>query len=250
MTKPSERVDDINESLRLIQRTDGLQFGTDSYLLAAFVRAVPNGRAAELGGGTGVVSLLCAARAKFKKILCAELQPDYADLIRRNIALNGLSDRIEAWEGDIRALTAEEAGRGVRVVFSNPPYLRAGCGKTSDSDGKNAARREENGDIGDFARCASRLLGSGGVFSVVYRPDRLAGLFSALRDAGLEPKRMTLVYPSAADKPCLVLVEAKKDAGEGLVLSRPLIIYADKEKGVYTDDMREVYDRFSLAHLT
>ena len=61
---------------------------------------------------------------------------------------------------------------------------------------------------------------------------------------------MTLVYPSAADKPCLVLVEAKKDAGEGLVLSRPLIIYADKEKGVYTDDMREVYDRFSLAHLT
>ncbi len=249
MTNATERIDEINERLRLIQRTDGLQFGTDSYLLAAFVRAVPTGTAVELGGGTGVVSLLCAARNKFERILCAEIQPVYADLIRRNDALNALSDRIEAWEGDIRALTPAAATGTVRAVFSNPPYLRTNSGKAADSDGKNAARREENGDIGDFCGCASRLLGSGGVFTVVHRPDRLGGLFSALRSSSLEPKRMILVYPSAADPPCLVLVEARKDAGEGLDVSRPLIIYKDKAAGVYTDDMSAVYEKFSLSHL-
>ena len=36
--QPGERLDEINEQLRLIQRENGLTFGTDAYLLAAFCR--------------------------------------------------------------------------------------------------------------------------------------------------------------------------------------------------------------------
>ena len=245
----NERIDQINENLKLISRSSGLTFGTDSYLLAAFVRAFPRESAVELGGGTGVISLLCASRKKFARILSAEIQPEYADLIRRNAEMNALSDCVTAWEGDVRELDTGITGGEVRAVFSNPPYMRADSGKTNESDEMNAARREENGTIRDFAQTASRLLAWGGYFTVVYRPDRLAELMFALKSANLEPKRLILVYPTASDKPCLVLVEAKKGAAEGLVVSRPLLIYADKAAGVYTTDMQAIYDNFTLEHL-
>ena len=64
----NERLDEINESLKIIQKKQGLTFGSDTYLLSAFVSAMPSGRAADLGSGTGIASLLCAAKGKFKKI--------------------------------------------------------------------------------------------------------------------------------------------------------------------------------------
>ena len=244
-----ERISEINENLRLIERRRGLTFGTDSYLLSAFVRPVPSGAAAELGGGCGVISLLCAARGKFRRILSAELQPEYAALIRRNAELNGMEARLEAWEGDIRALTVRETGGEVSAVFSNPPYLRPGTGFPNDADELNAARREEHGTFADFCACAARILRWGGTFTVVWRPERLTELFSSLRAAGLEPKKAVFVHPHPAAPPSLVLAEAKKGAGEGLVIARPLFVSASPGERGYTADMRAVYDNFTLEHL-
>ena len=111
------------------------------------------------------------------------------------------------------------------------------------------ARRELNGTIDDFCAAASRLLKFGGLFYVVYRPDRMAELFAALHKANLEPKRMITVYPSAHDKPCLILAEAKKGAKPSLVQAPPLIIYRDKEKQIYTPEMDRVYEHCSLEFL-
>lgn len=245
----TERLDEINENLSLIQLKTGLTFGTDSYLLAAFAHTQKNGRALELGGGTGVVSLLAASRGKYKQIYCAEIQPYFADLIRRNARLNSLSDKVAPILTDVRELRADNVGGEVESVFSNPPYMTVESGKNSDSPEMNIARRELNGTIDDFCRTAERLLKFGGYFTVVYRPERFAELIFAMKSHSLEPKRAVLVYPSAEDKPCLVLVEAKKGGSAGLELSRPLIIYADKKTGAYTDDMNAVYDTFSLDFL-
>ncbi len=245
----TERLDAINENLSLIQYKEGLTFGTDSYLLAAFTRHQKSGIGAELGGGTGVVSLLAASRNRLEKIHCAEIQPYFADLIRRNAELNGLEDRVIPRLADVRDLTPDCFGCEVHAVFSNPPYMKPGSGKDNASPEMNTARREENGTIFDFAAAARRLLRHGGYFTAVYRPDRLAELLHAMRENRLEPKRLVMVYPSAADKPCLVLAEGKKGASAGMVVSRPLMIYSDKASGQYTDDMNRVYDEFSLEFL-
>jgi len=245
----TERLDEINERVSLISLKKGLTFGTDSYLLAAFTREKKNGTAVELGGGTGVVSLLCAARKKYQTVYCAELQPYFAELITRNAALNSLADTVRSVQCDVRVLSPVLFGGEVDAVFSNPPYLRKDSGKTNASDEMNTARREENGTVSDFCACASRLLKYGGTFSVVYRPDRLTELLVSLRENGLETKKILFVYPSADKKPCLVLVEAKKGAAEGNVVARPLIIYEDKQSSRYTADMTKIYDDFSLSHL-
>lgn len=245
----TERLDEINERLRLIQLKKGLAFGTDSYLLAAFAHSKPNGLCIELGGGTGVVSLLAASRNKFRHIHPVEIQPYFAELIRRNAELNSLTDKVTAHLGDIRSFTSESFGGEADAVLSNPPYMRSSSGKDNAAAEMNIARREENGTIADFCMTAARLLKFGGYFTVVYRPERMAELLTAMSNASLESKRLVLIYPTAGDKPCLLLAEGKKGAAPGLVVSRPLLIYADKNAGIYTDDMQAIYDNFSLEHL-
>lgn len=245
----TERVDKINENLSLIQLKTGLTFGTDSYLLAAFSRTVKNGACTELGGGVGVVSLLMAARRKYKMINCIEIQPYFANLIRRNAEMNSLSDIVNSICADIRDAVSLSSCAESDSVVSNPPYMRMNSGKCSVSDEMNTARREENGGLGDFIASASRLLKFGGYCTVVYPPERFAELVSSMRENSLEPKRAVFVYPSLSDKPCLVLTEAKKGAAAGLVVSKPLIIYEDKLSGKYTPEMQKIYDDFSLEHL-
>lgn len=245
----TERLDEINERLSLIQLKKGLTFGTDSYLLAAFARPRSFGSCVELGGGTGVVSLLAASRNKYAHIHTAEIQPYFAELIRRNAELNSLSDKISSHCADIRELTAETFGGEVDCVLSNPPYMRSSSGKDNAALEMNIARREENGGINDFCQTAARLLKFGGYFTVVYRPDRMAELLTAMSNASLEPKRLVMIYPTADDKPCLILAEGKKGASAGITVARPLLIYSDKASGAYTDDMQAVYDSFSLEHL-
>ena len=115
-----ERLDAVNEKINLIQKKDGLTFGTDAFLLASFIKPRKSGRALELGAGTGIISLLLAAKEKFSEIHALEVQEDFATLTARNVAINGLEDKIKISCLDVRELRASSFGE-FDVVFSNPP---------------------------------------------------------------------------------------------------------------------------------
>ena len=59
-----ERLDLINDDIRLIQKKSGLTFGTDALLLASYIQEKPDSLALELGGGSGIISLLLLTRKK------------------------------------------------------------------------------------------------------------------------------------------------------------------------------------------
>ena len=228
---PDERIDEVNEQLRLIQKKNGLTFGTDAYLLAAFIRSQPSATAIELGGGTGIISLLLAAKEKLSSVTAVEVQPAFAELIDRNAAINRLSHRVRAVCADLRELRAADFGKEVDLVFSNPPYMKCNAGKRNEADEKYIARHEVCGDIGDFCAAASRLLKHGGRFACVWRPDRLTALLDALRNARLEPKRMTFVHADASAEPSMVLIESVKGGAPSLYVSPPLMLYLPQREG-------------------
>ena len=211
---PDERLDEVNDRLRLLQKKAGMTFGTDALLLASFVRPRPGGTGVELGAGSGIVSLLCACRAGFSHIECVEVQPEYADLCRRNVRLNGLDGVITVKEADLRDETAFD-GREADAVFANPPYMKTVSGFASADPGRNAARHEVWGGIDDFCRTAARRLRFGGTFSVVWRPDRMTDLFCALRQCGLEPKKAVFVSSRTGAAPSLLLIESRKGGAHG-----------------------------------
>ena len=244
-----ERLDKINENLSLLQKIGGLTFTTDAYLLAAFARCLPGSSFADLGSGTGVAAFLCLARDKYRHGFAVEIQHEFCDLIRRNATLNHLEDRITVLEKDVREIRQADTAGTVSAVISNPPYMPAGSGFASATVQSDMARRELNGTAMDFCAAAARILSTGGLFYTVYRPDRMAELISALRENHLEPKRMVTVYPDTKSKPCLVLIESKKDAAPGLLQPPPLIMYESHESRIYTPAFQRIYDEFTMEFL-
>ena len=131
-----ERLDEVNEHIRLIQKKQGLTFGTDAYLLTAFVRTSPAARAVDLGSGTGIIPLLLCASNKVRSVTAVELQASFADLIRRNAQLNGMEERISVCNADVREINSATFGGEVDLVCSNPPYLKSNAGKSNLAEEK------------------------------------------------------------------------------------------------------------------
>ena len=244
--RPDERIDEVNESIRLIQKKQGLTFGTDAFLLSAFTRSTPRARAVDLGSGTGIIPLLLLARGKVSSITAVEIQSEFAELIARNADLNGYGDRLSRLCEDVRNLNASSVGGEVDLVLSNPPYMRCDTGKRNVHDEKYLARHEVCGQVSDFCAAASRLLRYGGRFVTVWRPDRLTDLLSALHEYKLEPKRMTFVHADDEAEPCMVLTEAVKGGAASLRVTPPLMLYTKdcSENGTrtLTETAQQIYD--------
>ena len=237
-----EHIDEVNDNLSLIQRDYGLKLGTDALLLASYIKKMPRARAIEFGGGSGIISLLCAQRQKLKEILCVEVQKEFADIISRNISLNGLQDKITAVCADIRDVANYGDGE-YDVIFTNPPYMISNGGYMNTHDEKTIARHEIFGGIGDFCQAATKKLKYGGLFYCVYRPDRMVELISELRKNGIEPKKITFVHANTESEPSMLLMEAKKGARCGCIVSKPLFIYKDTTNTEYTVETKEIYEK-------
>lgn len=74
---------------------------------------------------------------------------------------------------------------------------------------------------------------------MVHRPFRLSEIMCKMTEYGIEPKRMRLVYPYADREPNMVLLEGLRGGRPRLTVEKPLIIY--QQKGVYTDEIYEIY---------
>jgi tRNA1(Val) A37 N6-methylase TrmN6 len=242
MIYENERLDEVNDSISLIQKKDGLTFGTDALLLAGYICGKYK-NAAELGGGTGIISMLLLTRNKAADCKAYEVQPEFCDLISRNSEHNRLSHRLTAINLDIRDVkTASDC----ELVFTNPPYMKADSGKSNAEDMKNIARHEVHGGISDFCAAAAKLLKYGGAFYAVYRPDRLTDIVFAMRENKLEPKRMTFVHADTCSEASMVLIEAKLGGKSGMRLTKPLIIYKDRAHSEYSDDMDYIMENGSF----
>ena len=245
-----EKTAKINDNLTLIQSSHGLTFGSDAYLLSAFVSGGKNQVGADLGSGTGVIPLLCTSRQKASRIYAVEIQEKFADIITRNADANGMSEVIKPICADLRDLKASNIGGEVDFVTANPPYMKSDSGKRNEHDEKFIARHEVCGGISDFCACAYRLLKHGGKFYVVWRPDRLVDLICALRANRLEPKLITFVCATPQSEPSMVLVRSTKGAASGAVITRTLFLHDDKEGAIQSKlsaDATKIYESCSFS---
>ena len=238
--KERERVDDLQRNgYRIIQRTDGFCFGMDAVLLSGFAMVKKGERALDLGTGTGIIPILLEAKTEGEHFSALEIQREVADMARRSVSLNGLEEKIQIVEGDIRKASQIFGAASFDVVTSNPPYMNDAHGLKNPDLPKAIARHEVLCALDDVVREASRVLKTGGRFYMVHRPHRLAEIITVLRGYKLEPKRMKMVHPFADRDANMVLIEAVKGGGVFLKMEAPVIVF--KEPGVYADEIRDVY---------
>ena len=237
--RPDERVDDLQNGFRLIQRPGSFCFGTDAVLLADFAAPRKRERAADLGTGTGVIAVLMAAHQSEISVDAVEIQPDMAEMAARSMALNQLQDRVTVHQMDMREAWRMLGQGSKSLVTCNPPYGREHSGPVSRSENQRISRHESDLTPDEIARAAAQLLKFGGRFCAVYPSARAYEMMSAMAGQHLEPKRIRTVHARAGRVPKLVLIEAVKGAHSGLKWEPPLILYDDD--GSPSAEWRRIY---------
>ena len=129
LLKENERVDDLQRNgYKIIQDPGRFCFGMDAVLLSGFARAREGARVIDLGTGTGIIPILMEAKTKAAHLTGLEIQEESADMARRSVQLNGLTDKITIVTGDLKeALDALLAREGhaeyARACFDFLPSL-------------------------------------------------------------------------------------------------------------------------------
>lgn len=223
----TERIDDIGDGLKLIQREDMFALGTDTVLLCNFASLYTQDRVIDLGSGTGAIPLLLSARKKLMYIAALELQPELVDLCRRSIKLNNMEQMIEAIHGDIRKVQDIFPPESFDLAICNPPYMPVTGSLFNTNKSIAIARHELCCQLGDVMKAFAWLVRYGGKAALVHRPQRLGDIFCLFRENGLEPKRLQFVHPRRGMEANMALVEAEKGAQPGLRTLAPLILRGD-----------------------
>lgn len=241
--KEDERIDDLEyKGLKLIQNKKGFCFGVDAVLLSDYAKGIKKGSTVvDIGTGTGIVAILLCAKINLKKIYGIELQEEVANIAQRNVELNGLGDKMEVININIKDVFSKLEKNKIDVIVTNPPYKKHDTGVKNLDTRQLISRHEVECTLEDIIKNASLLLKDLGEFYMVHRAERIVDIFVTLRKYKLEPKNIRFVHSKIGEKPNLVLVKAVKCAKEFLKIDKPLVIYG--EDGNYTDEIYEIYDK-------
>lgn len=246
--RKNERIDDLGiNDLKIIQNKEYFCFGTDSVLLANFVKSEnSNNVILDLCSGSGVIPIILSAKKKYKKIFGVELQSEMYDLFDRNIKINNLEDSIISINENVKNIkdirkkvTSIMEKDKIDIITCNPPYKEIGTGLTTNHDVKTIAKCEVMCNLEDIFITSSKLLGKGGKLYLVHKPERLSDLIYFGRKYNLEAKEIRFVYPKINKKPSIVLISYRKDGGNETKVLEPLIEYNDDMS--YTDEIYRIY---------
>lgn len=238
--KENERIDDLQRNgYRIIQNPEKFCFGMDAVLLSGFARVKEGENVLDLGTGTGIIPLLLSAKTKAAHLTGLEIQEESADMARRSVSLNGLEEKIDIIQGDIKEAGAIFGAASFDVVTCNPPYMIGQHGLQNPDAPKAIARHEVLCSLEDVISQTAKILKPGGNFFMVHRPFRLAEIITTLVKYRIEPKRMQLVYPFMDKEPNMVLIEGNRGGKPRMTVEKPLIVY--KEPGVYMPEIYDIY---------
>lgn len=217
----NEDIANIYEGYTLIQKKEGFRFGTDAVLLTNFFNGKKNSKILEIGTGNGIIPVLLCAKDKISKIKAVEIQKEIADLAIRNVKRNGLEDRIEVVNMDIKNI---QEGNTYDYIISNPPYMVLDGKEINDKDIKSIARHEIKLNLKEFIANAKRLLKPRGELFMVHKSYRFLEISEELIKNGFSVKRVKFVHYSKDKDSSIVLIEASKGRKNILKIETPIFL--------------------------
>lgn len=209
--------------VRLIQPRRGYRAATDPVFLAAAVPARSGEAVLDLGCGAGAALICLGARVPGLQLTGLEQQAAYADLARRNVALNGLEANVLV--GDVAAPPADLRMQSYDHVFSNPPFFAEGIGTAAGDAGRAAAHGEGSADLARFIDLGLRRLRRGGSLTLVHRVERLGDILTALAGRAGDVRILPLA-PRPGRPAKRVIVRARKGRAAPLQLLPPFEVHA------------------------
>ena len=217
--------------LRLLQPRKGYRAATDAVLLAAACPAQPGQSVLDLGCGAGAASLCLAARVPGLALAGLELQPEYADLARRNADRNRIA--LDLHQGDLTRMP-KALCRDFDHVIANPPWYPPGG--TPSPVRVRATAMQVTLPLSAWVQAATRRLAPGGWLTLITGTDSLPEVLAALAPK-LGSAMVLPLAPREGRAAPRILLRARKGGRAPFRLLPPFVIH----EGAAHDGDRESY---------
>ncbi len=217
-------------------------FGTDAVLLADFVSPKRKENACDFGTGCGIIPMLWYRNGCAKHIWGVELQKQGYEQACESAKISEAEEKITFLNHDLRDIKSVFEHGKMDVVSMNPPYKAADSGIKSTSQADLIARHEVECNLSDVTSAAAHLLNFGGRLCMCNRPERLSDTIVAMKEAGIEPKRLRFVVKRPDTRPWLFLIEGKKGSKPYLNVEPMLIMYGDD--GELSEEVIKIYGEY------
>lgn len=216
------------------QEKKGYRFSVDSPILADFLDKSED-HAIEIGTGSGIVSLLALHKKKLKSITGIEIQKRLYEIAVLNSKENGFDNEFKIINNDFNKIFKEF--KGIKYVFSNPPFLRVNSGRLSENEEVKIAKFEVSLNLENLLIDVYEILGKGGFFYLILPFDRYDEIVKLIVKIGYFVSKIRFVYSykgGIAERFLIKLTNNKVRVNE----LPPLIIF--KDKGIYTEEMNKI----------
>ena len=173
-----ENLESVNK--KMIIDENGLKITQDAILLSEFIKKYFNTKyknkekktILEIGAGQGIITLLLSKIEIFEKIFAVEIQKDIFEILKKNIKINNLEEKITSINEDIKTIKGE-----YDFIFSNPPYKKINSGKLPKNEAEQISKYEILLTLEELFYEIKRLLKNYGEFFVIVPDDRLNDVF-------------------------------------------------------------------------
>lgn len=229
------------DNLKIYQNSDYFNFSLESVLLPRFCKLKNNMKIIDFCTGNAPIPLILSTMTE-SKIIGIELQKEIYDLAVKTVKLNKLENKIEILNMDVKDAEFKFDTDTFDLITCNPPYFKyENDNSINKNEIKSIARHEIKITIADVIKIAKKLLKNNGSLVIVHRTERLGEIIDLFNKNNFKIKRMRFIYPKKNNYSNLVLIDAKKNAKEGLKVMKPLICH--NNNGNYTNEVLKMFER-------
>ncbi len=160
----------------------------------------------ELGCGNGIISLLLATQRGGWWLTGIDIQTELVNLAKENNQRLALNCRFCV--RDLRDFQVVFPQDYYRLIYSNPPWVKLGCGLVSPDAGRSISRQELTCTMQDVLSCIRWTLHPLGTAWVVYPSSRKEELRDQIELTGLKLQHFIV---SASSGKYIIAAMGKKD---------------------------------------
>ena len=222
------------------QAQSAMKIGTDSVLLGAWTPLNHPQSILDIGAGTGLLALMLAQRCDALTIDAVEIDEQAYIECSENFEENPWGDRLFCYHASFEEFFTE-MDESYDLIISNPPFYSTDY-KTPEK-ARNTARFSDALPSKQLLEGVSRLLAVEGYFSVILPYSESETLITLEATFGLFPQKITHTRGNQKSelKRSMMLFARKP------LPSYPNHIFTiEKERGVYTDEYKELTKEFYL----
>ncbi|KKB26690.1 putative O-methyltransferase [Mycoplasmopsis meleagridis] len=238
-----------DSNLYIYQDKTMFNYSVDTILLANFVfinQKIKN--ILEIGTNNAALSIFLAERDEKLKIDALEIQEKAFKIAKMNVDYNEKNSQISLINADFNDFWKEKIKTSQMKydsIVCNPPFFPIKNTKQSKKLTKEMliATHEVKLTLENIIEGSAKIIEQKGYLTMVIPVERLVDCFFLLRKYKFEPKRVKFIIPRIYDKPKLVLVEARYQAGWGVHFLPNIYLHDSENKHIhiYREEVKKLY---------